>query len=123
MRMTGTHAMKVFGKPDRSINCDCERVNEPTLLQAIFTQNDPLIRMRIADSGWIFEIEEAVANQQNLDPDRLVTEVWLRTVGRYPTDIERARAAEHLQETDDLPEAVSDLLWALINGKEFLLNH
>ena len=123
MRMTGTHAMKVFGKPDRSINCDCERVNEPTLLQAIFTQNDPLIRMRIADSGWIFEIEEAVENQQDLDRDGLVTEVWLRTVGRYPTDIERARAAKHLQETDDLPEAVSDLLWALINGKEFLLNH
>ena len=41
MRMAGTHAMKVFGKPDRSINCDCERVNEPTLLQAIFMQNDP----------------------------------------------------------------------------------
>ena len=36
MRMAGTHAMKVFGKPDRATNCDCERVNEPTLLQSIF---------------------------------------------------------------------------------------
>ncbi|MEC8475357.1 MAG: hypothetical protein VXZ38_11945, partial [Planctomycetota bacterium] len=93
------------------------------LLQAIFTQNDPLIRMRIADSGWIFEIEEAVANQQSLDPDDLIDQVWLRTVGRYPTEIERERAAKHLQETENLPEAVGDLLWALINGKEFLLNH
>ncbi|MEL6898898.1 MAG: DUF1553 domain-containing protein, partial [Planctomycetota bacterium] len=62
MRMAGTHAMRVFGKPDRSVNCDCERVNEPTLLQAIFLQNDPLVRMRITDSGWIYEIEDQQAN-------------------------------------------------------------
>jgi hypothetical protein len=123
MRMAGTHAMKVFGKPDRSINCDCERVNEPTLLQAIFTQNDPLVRMRIADSGWIIEIEEAEAARKQLDEQTLVNQVWLRTVGRYPGDEERLRAIKHLASAKSAVEGIADLVWAMMNTKEFLLNH
>ena len=123
MRMAGTHAMKVFGKPDRSINCDCERVNEPTLLQAIFTQNDPLVRMRVADSGWIIEIEDAEAEGKTLDFPSLVDQVWLRTVGRHPSDEERQRALAHLKESDSTSEGIADLTWAMLNTKEFLLNH
>ena len=123
MRMAGTHAMKVFGKPDRSINCDCERVNEPTLLQAIFTQNDPLMRMRLADSGWIIKIEDSEAAGKRLDRAELIDEVWLRTVGRLPTSADRDRAGKHLAETGTIAEGIRDLLWAMMNSKEFLLNH
>lgn len=123
MRMAGTYAMKVFGKPDRSINCDCERVNEPTLLQAIFTQNDPLVRMRIADSGWIIEIEEAAADGKQLDAQMLVNQVWLRTVGRYPGDEESRYALKHLSSSSSTADGIADLMWAMINTKEFLLNH
>ena len=123
MRMAGTHAMKVFGKPDRSINCDCERVNEPTLLQAIFAQNDPLVRMRVMDSRWIIEIEDAVADGITLNAEVLVDQVWLRTVARPPNDEERRRALKHLDASQSCPEGVSDLLWAMMNTKEFLLNH
>ena len=123
MRMAGTHAMKVFGKPDRSINCDCERVNEPTLLQAIFTQNDPLVRMRLADSGWITEIEDAEAAGEQLDTSSLIEQVWLRTVGRLPTNADRERAVKHLGETPSVAEGIRDLVWAMMNSKEFLLNH
>lgn len=122
MRMAGTHAMKVFGKPDRSMNCDCERVNEPTLLQAIFTQNDPLVRMRIADSDWIIEIEEAVADE-TLDQNELVQQIWLRTVSRPATEGELLRAKQHLESASTLVEGVGDLMWAMMNTKEFLLNH
>ena len=123
MRMAGTHAMRVFGKPDRSINCDCERVNEPTLLQAIFTQNDPLVRMRIADSGWIIEIEDAESAGSSLDQASLITEVWLRTVGRVPDEEERQRATGHLASATSVAGGISDLMWAMMNTKEFLLNH
>jgi len=117
--MAGTHAMKVFGKPDRAINCDCERVNEPTLLQSIFLQNDPLVRMRLADSGWIAELEEA----GEVDQRELIDQIWLRTVNRLPTEVDRTRAEAHLASVTNLTEGVTDLLWALVNTKEFLLNH
>jgi len=123
MRMAGTHAMKVFGKPDRSINCDCERVNEPTLLQAIFTQNDPIVRMRIADSGWIIELEDAEAASEPLDRVDLINQVWLRTVGRGPGEEEQRRAKEHLASASSVAEGIADLMWAMLNTKEFLLNH
>ncbi|MBL6704536.1 MAG: PSD1 domain-containing protein [Planctomycetaceae bacterium] len=123
MRMAGTHAMKVFGKPDRSVNCDCERVNEPTLLQAIFTQNDPLLRMRIADSGWIIEIEDAELEGKPVDQKALIDEVWIRTVGRFPTSTQRQRADQHLAGSDTIAEGIADLMWAMLNTKEFLLNH
>jgi len=123
MRMAGTHAMKVFGKPDRSINCDCERVNEPTLLQAIFAQNDPLVRMRLADSGWITEIEEAAEVGKFLDEQELVKQVWLRTVNRPPTDEEVSRSFKHLNSVSSLEDGIADLMWAMMNSKEFLLNH
>jgi hypothetical protein len=123
MRMAGTHAMRVFGKPDRSINCDCERVNEPTLLQAIFVQNDPLVRMRLAESGWIIEIEEAEEEGKPLDRRNLIEQVWLRSVNRLPTDQEIERAVLHLESVKQVSEGIRDLLWAMMNSKEYLLNH
>ena len=123
MRMAGTHAMKVFGKPDRSINCDCERVNEPTLLQAIFMQNDPLLRMRLADSGWIIAIVESEAIGEHFDTSTLIEQVCLRTVSRLPTNADRERAVKHLAEASSVADGIRDLLWAMMNSKEFLLNH
>jgi hypothetical protein len=119
MRMAGTHAMKVFGKPDRAINCDCERVNEPTLLQSIFLQNDPLVRMRLASSGWISEVAENKTN----DIAKLINEAWLRSVNRPPSQAEIDRAKEHLASAKSTEEGMTDLLWALMNTKEFILNH
>ncbi|MEC9094321.1 MAG: DUF1553 domain-containing protein, partial [Planctomycetota bacterium] len=123
MRMAGTHAMKVFGKPDRSINCDCERVNEPTLLQAIFTQNDPLVRMRLENSGWISEVESLAAEGLRMDPRQLIQQVWLRTVCRLPDATELERALKHLDSAASLTEGLTDLMWAMLNTKEYLLNH
>ncbi len=123
MRMAGTHAMNVFGKPDRAINCDCERANEPTLLQAIFTQNDPLVRMRIADSGWIIKIEDVAAASDQLDKTDLINQVWLRTVGRNPCAEEQQRAMKHLASVNSVTEGITDLIWVMFNTKEFLLNH
>ena len=111
--------MKVFGKPDRAINCDCERVNEPTLLQSIFLQNDPLVRMRLASSDWIAEVEESETN----DEADLIREAWLRSVNRPPTPTEGDRAKEHLAAAQSTEEGMADLLWALMNTKEFILNH
>lgn len=118
MRLAGTYAMRVFGKPERVVNCDCERDNQPTLLQAVFLQNDPLVDQRLEDSGWLQEIE---AHASTLEPEELVRQAWLRTVNRFPTQDEFARGMQHLNTTDSLAEGMRDLLWALLNTKEFLL--
>ena len=121
MRLAGTYAMQVFGKPDRAVNCDCERDNRPTLLQSVFLQNDPLIEQRLEESGWLREISESELSSGPLDLQKLVREAWLRTVSRPPTPMESSRGVAHLESANNLVDGMRDLLWALINTKEFVL--
>ena len=122
MRLAGTYAMHVFGKPERAVNCDCERVNKPTLLQSIFLHNDPLIEQRLEQSGWINEIADQQERGEPIDTDRIIRDAWLRTVSRLPSAAEQQRAKSHLSESGSVAEGVRDLLWALLNTKEFVLN-
>lgn len=121
MRLAGTYAMQVFGKPDRAVNCDCERVNQPTLLQSIFLQNDPLIDQQLSESGWLKEIERQSAMGSAPEANALVREAWLRTVSRPPSPDESARALKHLSAAASTVDGLRDLLWALINTKEYVL--
>lgn len=123
MRMAGTYAMHVFGKPERAVTCDCERVNEPTLLQAVFMQNDPLVLMQLDESGWIREI---AAHGHPVSDDALkqwINEAWLRALARPATDSETARSLQHVRSQPTAADGLKDVLWALLNTKEFLLNH
>lgn len=122
MRLAGTYSMHVFGKPERAVNCDCERVNQPTLLQSIFLHNDPLIEQRIDESGWVQEISDLEKLGKNVDRANIIQSAWLRTLNRLPTADERRRALTHLKNAETLDEGIRDLLWALINTKEFILN-
>jgi len=126
--MTGTYAMNVFGKPDRTTNCDCERTTDATLLQAVFMQNDPLVRQRLDESGWLAKANERLTaadgeSAHALERRQLVREAYLRSVGREPTTDDVARAERHFAAAPTPAEALHDLLWALLNSKEFLLNH
>jgi hypothetical protein len=79
------------------------------------------------------EIQEKIAHRRGTartwaDSSRplpeLADEVYLATLGRFPTDAERQL---FLEAVDDSPEgrrqAVEDLLWAVLNTKDFLYNH
>jgi len=54
---------------------------------------------------------------------RIVRQAYLRTLSRPPTEAEASRAASYFGETAGVREATRDLLWALLNTKEFLVNH
>ncbi len=116
MRMAGTYAMNTFGKPARSTNCDCERNAGISLLQPLFLKNDPILRYRLDESGWLEELDGG-------NPDKLIEEAYLRCFSRLPESAERARCRRHLENAADLREGMRDLLWALLNTKEFLMNH
>jgi hypothetical protein len=51
------YALQVFGKPMRETTCDCERSNDPTLLQTIFLRNDDEVLTFIDRAGgWLAEV-------------------------------------------------------------------
>jgi hypothetical protein len=118
-RMAGTYAQRVFGQPERLIACDCERDNSPSLLQAIFLQNDPLVVSRLRDSDWLKEVSATDSPEQ----ESLIQNAYLRTFSRLPDNQEIVRVRAYLTESETVTDGLRDLLWSLINSKEFILNH
>ncbi|MBW3540336.1 MAG: DUF1553 domain-containing protein [Planctomycetes bacterium] len=124
----GDYAATVFGRSTRDANCDCSASNEPNLLQAIYMQNDKdLLAALDRKSGWLHEVRERVAKQRRdeaaLDTGKLINEAFLRTVGRPPTAAEVERSTLHLERVGDPVEGLHEVLWALLNTREFITNH
>jgi hypothetical protein len=73
--------------------------------------------------GWVQEISPRLAKKMPGETDALIKEAFLRTLGREPTAREVERGAAHLAEVGNAIEGFQELLWALLNSREFLTNH
>jgi len=103
-----------FGQPARETACTCERRSEPTLLQAL----------ELLNGGAAYAAARAApARYAALENSALVEELYLAAYSRLPTEGERAAALEHLAGTADRAAAVTDLVWAVLNTREFLFQH
>jgi len=126
------YVLSVFGRPSRDMNCDCERVADASLLQTIFTRNDPALLSFIEANGkdnlaWVTELRRQrsgkSAARKSLDVDPLIEQIFLRTVSRPPTADETAKARQDIAAAKDPVDGVRDLLWAMLNTREFMVNH
>ena len=63
------------------------------------------------------------ANYENFDAKQLIEEAYLKSVSRSPNDEEMARCEQHVSSSDNPVDAIKDILWALLNTKEFIVNH
>jgi hypothetical protein len=102
------------------------------LLQSIYLQNDQEVLASIVrPKGWLGETlgnsgkkrEDQDAKSTPIDPQSMIREAYLRTLGRNPEDKEFAVALDHLKQSKDEAKGLHDLLWALLNTKEFITNH
>ena len=116
------YSLLVFGKPLRSVNCDCERVDSPALPQALYIRNDEeILQMLDRPDGWIAEVQRLESPPK--DPTQWIDEAWLRTLSRHPTTAETVRCRQYFEQQDTFAEGLRDLLWALVNTQEFITNH
>jgi hypothetical protein len=63
--------------------------------------------------------------KQKLTDAELVAELYLASVARYPNAKETAVALEFIKdyEAKRRAEAFQDLMWALLNSKDFIMVH
>ncbi len=114
---TGTRFLKVFGKPDRLLTCDCERSEDPGILQAFQLMTGELVHMLIRTPGnRIGQLLDAKAGESEM-----LEELYLNTLARTPTATESAKLHDYLQNAKDPRSAWEDIAWGLVNSKEFLL--
>ncbi|QDT42885.1 Bacterial Ig-like domain (group 2) [Gimesia alba] len=55
--------------------------------------------------------------------EEIITRTYLRSLSRYPTESEKTAARKYLNESQDKMAGVYDLIWAVLNTKEFMLVH
>jgi hypothetical protein len=108
--------LKTFGKPKRADVCTCERVSDPNLAQALHTLNSEAITAKIANAKG--RIAGLIAAKK--PPAEVVTELYLATLSRRPTEAEQKLCTELLAQSPDAASFYQDLLWSLINSKQFL---
>jgi hypothetical protein len=80
-------------------------------------------RLKELESGKKEEPKEEVAAADKPEPAALVRQAYLRTVSREPTGAEMERSLQFVAEAETPVEGLRDLMWALINTKEFIVNH
>jgi hypothetical protein len=117
------YALLIFGKPLRTTNCDCERQNDPTLLQSLYVRNDQELLQRLdRRDGWLFQLS-SLKPQEHPAIDDLVIGAYLRTLSRRPTEDELKDCRQHLADAENPLAGLRDLMWALLNTAEFVTNH
>lgn len=196
------YALTVFGRSTRESNCDCDRTEEPSLLQTIFVRNDGQLLSLIDDSdGWLKEVasqndltftrksqpdaeemkkdqraqvsrlkekieaaekagnddqlksfqeqlsklrqqaRKAGAEDENaevvadvpaessdapaaaLNVPEIINEAYLRTLSRFPAPDEMQTTQSFILESADPVDGIRNVLWALLNTREFIVNH
>jgi hypothetical protein len=111
--------LKTFGKPVRASVCECERSHDESLAQALHTLNGDIVTEKISNA----KARVAGLLAKKTPGDRIVEELYLATLCRFPTAAERENAAQFVKESQNRTECYQDLQWALINSKEFLFVH
>ena len=114
-----SHFLKLFGQSDRVTACACERNGDVTLPQLLHLQNGSSVIEKIkSPEGRLSRlIKETTEDRALLDS------LFLSTLGRRPREAELKTVTRLLGDGSERAEVARDLLWALLNSKEFVFNH
>ena len=127
-----SYFLTVFGRPEMDSACECERADGASLAQTLHLLNSKGIQDKLASNSgtaakFAMDKEAAVADKMG--------ELYLRAFSRQPLEREvqiaqeyvaaKVRQAEQNQADPVAAEksAYEDLVWAILNTKEFLFNH
>jgi hypothetical protein len=109
--------LSLFGKPVRSLSCECERSEDTTLAQAFQLISGQVINRMIAEPGNRLgkALDDGTASSQ------IVEELYLAALCRPPSAEERRTILALVERSQNRRAALEDVLSGLINSKEFLL--
>ena len=116
-----SYFLKTFGRNQREITCECERSNQPSLVQALHLSNGTTLNDKLtAKTGAL-----ARAFASSTDPGSWMSEFWMRALGRPPTGAERGAALKAFESVprSEAQQVAEDLGWAVLSSREFLFQH
>ncbi|MDR2439972.1 MAG: DUF1553 domain-containing protein [Planctomycetaceae bacterium] len=112
--------LEMFGRPTRDTGMESDRNNGVTESQQLFMLNSTEV------NNWVmkFLLNYRNINRKPEEVRKMIDDIWLRFLSRYPTASELRITAEELRQQEKIGgQKVQDIVWALLNTKEFLCRH
>jgi hypothetical protein len=115
----GDQFLRLFGKPERLLACECERSDEPTLGQALTLVGGKNLHERLKREdnriGRLLSAERKHAE--------VVEDLFWTALTRPPTERELNATLELIEESGNPRVVLEDLTWALLNAKELIFRN
>jgi len=126
--------LRVFGRPQMDTACECERSATADLAQSLHLINSDAMHKILGAAGGR---ADNLSREPDADAAKRITDIYLLALCRKPTDGELQVAVNHVNkkrmlsaaDPQKLPikqavkEAYEDIIWVVVNTKEFLFNH
>lgn len=111
--------LKLFGRPPRDTPYESDRCHDTSMKQALYMINSSELENKVSRSGRISRLVKAKKTDA-----AIIDDIFLAALSRFPNKAEKAKALEYLEKGKrNRTQAVRDLMWAVLNTKEFILNH
>jgi hypothetical protein len=114
-----SYFLDVFGRPQRISACECERVSEANLAQALHLLNSDEVQGKLSRAGGR---ADTLAKDKRPDAEK-VEELFLWAFAHRPSQEQLNVALAHIAKNSQAKKlAYENILWALLNTKEFVFN-
>ncbi len=117
-----SYFLQTFGRHQRRITCECERSDEPSMVQVLHISNGNTIndKLKAKDNQldrWLDEFKD--------NKSALLDALFLSSLSRYPVDRERREMLQLFVDTkpEEHRELLEDMTWGIFSSREFLFNH
>jgi hypothetical protein len=112
--------MDAFGRPNSSSDPPCERNAKGNVVQSLHLMHSEKLTALIANGKG--RAHGLAASKQ--PPAAIAEELYLAAFSRRPSEKEKAAVAAYFEKhKNNRQAATEDLMWAIINSAEFIMNH
>ena len=116
--------LRTFGQPNRTQTCECDRAQKFSHRQALELIVGPMVTNKLAHSdNRLGQILEKKTNPAHLEDSEILSELYLRALSRAPSESTSTALLEHVAKSPDKRQAWEDVLWTILNSKEFVYQH
>jgi hypothetical protein len=113
----GLPILELFGRPSRDSSYESERCNDTSMSQALYMINAEEVSRKIARSPYL---KELLKNQNNED---VINGIYMTALSHKPSEEKMQQLTTYFTQVENRRDAISDLLWAVLNSREFMFNH
>jgi hypothetical protein len=115
----GSYFLDTFDRPRRVTGCECERSSSATLAQVLLMANSDEIENKLASGNGTI----ATRLKEKKPIKEIIEELYLAGYSRFPRPQELQTTVQYVADQENKQRALEDVLWTVINSKEFIFNH